>query len=622
MAGRKRTILFDVIVDDADARRALGRLDKNVGKTATAFGKAATGIKVAVGAVAGRAVLNFAQQSIDAASDLEESINKVGAIFGDNADEIKDWADGSAQSMGISAQAALEAAGSFGAFFDALGVGAADAARMSTDLVELAADMASFNNIDPTEMLTKLQSGLSGEVEPLRKFGVDLSAAAVNAKALQLGLAGTATELTQSDKVMARYAIILDQTASAQGDFERTSGGVANQQRILRAELENTSAEIGEKLLPAYLDLLRVTGDLAPTIAGAAKGAAGGVTAIVKSVQGLAGIFDESSAAASDLWLNLSILDENGFKTEDTVRNLAMVLGSMAEEGTLTEQAVKDLGMALGASNEDIVAAADLVQQKWIPGLENSTEASENLEDAVGDVRTEVTKSLEVHDSWAIVLGLGADEADRQKTALEELADEQRKATDPLFKLKDAQDKFNKALADYYDASTDGASSTDDMAKAQLDLYEAALDLQWAQDGANEVIGDAWPIFDELARSLGLTNDELREYLELARGAASTSPIPGSAIPGRSTSPGSGIVAYATGGVVPGPIGSPQLAVVHGGEEVLTPQQRGRGNGGSTLTIHNLNVRASWDFTDPTIKRTIVTSIEEALTEYGAELGI
>ena len=82
MAGRKRTILFDVIVDDADARRALGRLDSNVTKTATTFGKAATAIKYAVGAVAGRAILGFAQDSISAASDLEESMNKVDVIFG------------------------------------------------------------------------------------------------------------------------------------------------------------------------------------------------------------------------------------------------------------------------------------------------------------------------------------------------------------------------------------------------------------------------------------------------------------------------------------------------------------------------------------------------------------
>ena len=104
---------------------------------------------------------------------------------------------------------------------------------MSTGLVQLAADLASFNNLNPEEVFLKLQSGIVGEVEPMRALGVNLSAAAVNAKALQMGLVNANGELTEQAKIMARYALIMEQTGNAQGDFARTSDGLANSTRIL-----------------------------------------------------------------------------------------------------------------------------------------------------------------------------------------------------------------------------------------------------------------------------------------------------------------------------------------------------------------------------------------------------
>ena len=513
MAGRKRTILFDVIVDDADARRALGRLDSNVTKTATTFGKAATAIKYAVGAVAGRAILGFAQDSISAASDLEESMNKVDVIFGDNADVISDWAQDSATSMGISNAAALEAAGTYGAFFDALGVAAPQASEMSMKLVELAADMASFNNQDPTEMLTKLQSGLAGEVEPLRKFGVDLSAASVEAKALEMGLADVKSELTQGDKVLARYQILLEQTATAQGDFARTSDGAANAQRILRAELENTKAQIGEDLLPVYAQLISALGDMAPAAVTAAKGVTGAMNAIWRAGEGVVGIFDEEARAANDLWLNLEMLEVTGQKTEDTVRNVALVLGSMAEEGTLTQKAVDNLQKALGATDQEMVEAANTIRSQWLPSLTNSEDAINNLNSAMAKL------------------------------------------------VLMARDTSNKLANTPINVLTTKPGSV-----PGLNIPPAPL--------PRADIGDPY----------------------------------GGMFPG-----------YATGGVVPGPVGQPQMAVVHGGEEIIPANERGGGGG---VTIHNLNVKASWDFTDPTVKRTIVTSIQDALTMYGSELGV
>jgi hypothetical protein len=256
--------------------------------------------------------------SIDAASDFEESLNKVRVVFGDASDSIVEFSETAAENLGISEQQALSAAGTFGNIFVAMGLGVEPAAEMSQELLTLAADLASFNNMDPTEVLDKLRAGLVGETEPLRALGVNLNAAAVEAKALELGLvpvtidstklmkaqlrlkdateelskatrmygeesdqaktafvayseassdvedalAGQTGELTAAQKAQASYALIMEQTATAQGDFARTSDGLANSTRIVKAQLGDAAAQLGSQLLPYALQAVTIVRDL------------------------------------------------------------------------------------------------------------------------------------------------------------------------------------------------------------------------------------------------------------------------------------------------------------------------------------------------------------------------
>lgn len=195
---------------------------------------------------------------VQSASDLNESISKSNVIFGSSAKAIQGWAATADQALGLSQTAALEAAGNFAILGQSAGLTGVQLNTFSTDLTALAADLASFNNTTTDEAITALAAGLRGESEPLRRYGVLLSESAVQAKAMEMGLAATAKELTDQDKVLARNALILEQTTLQQGDFARTADGAANQQRILAAEVENSRAAIGEGLLPAYRDLLSV----------------------------------------------------------------------------------------------------------------------------------------------------------------------------------------------------------------------------------------------------------------------------------------------------------------------------------------------------------------------------
>lgn len=210
--------------------------------------------------------VDLIQGSIKSASDLNEQVNKTKVVFGAASSTVLKFGETTASSIGISNRAALEAAGDFGNMFTAMGLTVGKSAEMSTSLVKLAADLASFNNIDPAEAMDKLRSGLSGEAEPLRTVGVLLNETQVSTEAMLLGFKKVGGAFTEAQKVQARYSLILKQTTSAQGDFANTSGSMANQQRTLSAESENASAQLGKSFLPIVVQIQKALITMAPAL--------------------------------------------------------------------------------------------------------------------------------------------------------------------------------------------------------------------------------------------------------------------------------------------------------------------------------------------------------------------
>ena len=195
-------------------------------------------------------------KAVSMASDLAETQNKVGVIFGSSAKSIQNFANNANKALGQTQNEALTAASTFGTFGKAAGLAGDDLATFSTDFVTLASDLASFNNSTPEEATLALGAALRGESEPLRRFGVLLDDATLKAKATEMGIYSGNKALTSQQKILAAQQAILEQTTDAQGDFARTSDGLANQQRILRATLEDTATKIGMALLPAVQAVL------------------------------------------------------------------------------------------------------------------------------------------------------------------------------------------------------------------------------------------------------------------------------------------------------------------------------------------------------------------------------
>ena len=245
-------IVISIGADTKDAITGIAKVNTALGKSATKMDKFSAGIKKAtIPATAALGALGIAAtRAAFKASDLEETMNKVDAVFGDANQSIKDFAKTAPDALGQTEQQALDAATTFGVFGKAAGLAGQDLTGFSEELTVLSSDLASFYNEDPAAVIEALGAGLRGEAEPLRRFGVLLDDATLKAKAFEMGIyEGTGT-LTQQQKVLAAQQVILAQTTDAQGDFAKTADGAANQMRIFKANAEQLQTEMGAALLP------------------------------------------------------------------------------------------------------------------------------------------------------------------------------------------------------------------------------------------------------------------------------------------------------------------------------------------------------------------------------------
>jgi len=238
--------------------RTLGTdIDKGLGRSASQWVKTAGKAVAGIGALAGGASLvGLFKGAITEASDLGESINALNVTYGDASKGVQGLGRASAKALGLSNAEFNGLAVRFSAFTKTIAGDGGDVVGTLEDLTGRASDFASVMNLDVAEAARLFQSGLAGETEPLRQFGIDLSAAAVEAHALEVGIADSSGEMTEAQKVQARYSLLMQQTAQTAGDFADTSDSLANSQRILSAQTDDLRAKLGAALLPAMEGLV------------------------------------------------------------------------------------------------------------------------------------------------------------------------------------------------------------------------------------------------------------------------------------------------------------------------------------------------------------------------------
>lgn len=257
---------------DSEAKSKFGKFERDAEASGRDAGtKGGRGfVEVMKGFIAGEVVMAAVGKLKDAivagigyASDLGEASSKSVEIFGtEGAAAVERFSQGSARNLGQTKLDVIDTASTFGVFGKAAGLAGADLSQFSTKMVTLTSDLASFHNADPAEVATALGAALRGEYEPMRRFGVLLDDASMRTKALEMGLiSSTKQGLTPQQKALVANALIMEQTKDAQGDFARTSGGMANQQRILTATLAELGGKLGGYVLPILTTVIQIVND-------------------------------------------------------------------------------------------------------------------------------------------------------------------------------------------------------------------------------------------------------------------------------------------------------------------------------------------------------------------------
>ena len=245
------TLIFDTKIDASGFEKGSKELKSNGEKTANTVGNIMKGIiGASIVKEAAGALVDFGKKAINLASDLQEVQNVVDVTFGEGVADVNSFAKSASESFGLTELQAKQYTGTLGAMVKSMGLSEAEAKDMSISMTGLVGDMASFYNLDHDTAFEKIRSGLSGETEPLKQLGINMSVANLEAYRLSKGIKTAYDAMTEAERVQLRYSFIMEQTNDAQGDFSRTQDGFANQMRILSNNIDTLAANIGSKLLP------------------------------------------------------------------------------------------------------------------------------------------------------------------------------------------------------------------------------------------------------------------------------------------------------------------------------------------------------------------------------------
>ena len=384
------------------------KIQAGLDKVDAAFKKVA---KAAAAYISVKALVDFGKSCVELGSDLSEVQNVVDVTFGSMSKNIDEFSKAAIKQFGLSETAAKKYSSTMGAMLKSMGMNTNQAYEMSTTLTGLAGDLASFYNLSSDEAFSKLRSGISGETEPLKQLGINMSVANLEAYALSKGITTAYNSMTQMEQATLRYNYLLDTTKDAQGDFARTSDSWANQVKVLSMQFDSLKASIGQGLIMALTPVIKVINELMSklvelgerfkvlmaTITGTdlsteASNAAESMAQVEESSQGvgesLAEGVEEGSKAVKRFLMSFDEIhklqkDDNDLVNNDSLEALSdpATLNGLSQLNTGTEQENEAL-----AKMRD---ALDAIKQKMQPVIDEAKELGESFKEgfksAVGD---------------------------------------------------------------------------------------------------------------------------------------------------------------------------------------------------------------------------------------------
>lgn len=328
--------------------------------------------KTAIGFKAIQGLVDFGRSAVDLGSQITEVENVVDVAFGSMSDKAYQFASTAKEQFGLSELAAKQYSGTMMAMMKSSGVAQDAASKMSISLAGLAGDIASFYNIDTDTAFQKIRSGISGEIEPLRQLGINLSVANMEAYALSRGITTSYNAMSQAEKVALRYNYLMSVTGDVQGDFARTSGTWANQVRLLTLNFQSLSAVIGQGLIAGILPAIQALNALMAKLMQAAnafrnfmyvlmgkklKGSQSGVSDIVSNLGGIETAGDDASSG----------LDDATSSAKKLKKALSVLpfdqLNQLADNSDNSGTASKSLGSGLGDLADSFAGIQDSMDE-------------------------------------------------------------------------------------------------------------------------------------------------------------------------------------------------------------------------------------------------------------------
>lgn len=360
-------------------KKATSAVERQTEKIKSAFGKIGKAVAVAFSVTA---LISFGKSCIELGSALAEVQNVVDVTFGAMSETINHFARDALEQFGLSETSAKKYTSTLGAMLKSMGIATNQAAEMSMEMAGLAADMASFYNLENDAAFEKIRAGISGETEPLKQLGINMSVANMEAYALSQGITKAYNAMSQQEQAILRYNYLLSVTKDAQGDFARTSDGWANQVRVLTERFNALKAAIGQGLIAVLTPVIRVLNQLLAKILTVTDAFSNFISKITgkntkttTSVNEMGGALDSATDSAGSLSGATDKAGKSAKKAEEAFHGLASFdeihsLTKAAEDSGSGGSGGGGGGASGGALSENIVDAADEADATLNPVLE------------------------------------------------------------------------------------------------------------------------------------------------------------------------------------------------------------------------------------------------------------
>ena len=517
-------------------------------------------------AIVGVAALALGAKAVQMASNVEEASQKFDQVFGPAAKRTGEAIDEFAESANRSRFALREMAADVGAVLEPMLGSKIAASDMSVQLTKLTTDLSSFNNVAESDVMVALRSGLIGNMEPMLQFGVVLRQSKVNAEVLASGMADTKDEITEAMRVTARFNIIMRETATAQGDAERTSDSFANQLRGFQASAEVLFVTVGKTLIPIAKDVVKflkevfdeidrifnATGRFNTAISKTARAGATGAKSYTEYTQALQEHTDEmaKNMGGANLQIDaqgnlIRVIGDGIFRTERLVQanvQLTEAQFNTMQQGALLEETDRALiaarsslinktDLLVEAEENNIQTAADLkVQEEKLKAVqEAATETARRRAESLESMRKAAANAAIAHDDLAASLSeatkaefasAGIDLLKEKLNAGEIGAFEFEQATRNLMLANGLATEQSFAQADALEEVVglyaDNKISAEELTTATALLKDAGLDGEIAMSDLGLTVADYTENADLALRATQEYDEALGEWVQVS----------------------------------------------------------------------------------------------------------